>query len=50
MIQRLCYTGKGFNTCWRPASIGANPAVGIAHNDGVAAPYTPIRFFTGDFV
>lgn len=24
MIQVLCYTGRGFDTCWRPASVATN--------------------------
>jgi hypothetical protein len=24
MVQVLCYTGKAFDTCWRPGSIAAN--------------------------
>lgn len=54
MIQVLCYTGRGFDTCWRPASIAENvvvlgvegcPWFGLCPGE----PYTPIRFFTGDF-
>lgn len=41
MIQVLCYTGRGFDTCWRPASVATN----VVEIGGAI----PIRFFTGDF-
>lgn len=51
MIQVLCYTGRGFDTCWRPASIATQVVKGTESTSyGLPsfAYYTPIRFFTGD--
>lgn len=53
MIQVLCYTGRGFDTCWRPASVAANvvqldSTLGAGYMN-CSGPTTPIRFFTGDF-
>lgn len=49
MVQVLCYTGRGFDTCWRPVNIATHMVVNQCGPtwDG---PHTPIRFFTGDFV
>lgn len=47
MIQVLCYTGRGFDTCWRPASVATNVVESYAVP--TAASFTPIRFFSGDF-
>ena len=47
MIQVLCYTGRGFDTCWRPASVATRIAETCSiGKDGL---YSPIRFFSGDF-
>ncbi len=42
MVQVLCYTGRGFDTCWRPGNVAKNMVVG-------KGDYTTIRFFRGDF-
>ena len=56
MTQVLCYTGKGFNTCWRPSSIAmqANHAIAMQPDlppntppgtyTCTASPFTPVRF------
>ena len=47
MVQVLCYTGKRFDTCWRPVFIAYNPVefAGADYGDEEhLAPYTPIRF------
>lgn len=49
MIQVLCYTGRGFDTCWRPASVATGISTSFAYCEGVEVPYSSIRFFTGDF-
>lgn len=46
MIQVLCFTGRGFDTCWRPASVAT---MRVLHTHGDDGPYNSIRFFTGDF-
>lgn len=46
MVQVLCYTGRGFDTCWRPGSVARN----MVENAMGDAVFSPIRFFKGDFV
>uniref|UniRef100_A0AAU6W286 Uncharacterized protein n=3 Tax=unclassified bacterial viruses TaxID=12333 RepID=A0AAU6W286_9VIRU len=53
MVQVLCYTNRGFDTCWRPGSIATHTVVlgaglGYVHRDGTDArrdgPCSVVRF------
>ena len=42
MTQVLCYTGKGFDTCWRPGNVATNMVVRT--NNMCEAPFNWVRF------
>lgn len=42
MVQVLCYTGRGFDTCWRPVSIATNHVVRT--NNMCECPFNWVRF------
>lgn len=41
MVQVLCYTDHGFDTCWRPASVATNQCELGNHYSG---PWSAVRF------
>lgn len=40
MWQALCYTGRGFDTCWRPGSVAARIVV---HHMPFGGDYCPVH-------
>lgn len=42
MVQVLCFTSRGFDTCWRPGNIATNM---VERTDNMCeCPYSIIRF------